>query len=123
MELLGARSALLWPQVVGHSITQIFLKKSLGFLLTRQMKWTVLWPEQIFRLRWDPNTTYIQSNPYIQFNWSHFRCRGCFPSRKNFEVAEGLQQICGDFCMAATDDQIQVIEMIELLETKGSKTF
>ncbi|XP_050153386.1 pantothenate kinase 2-like isoform X3 [Malus sylvestris] len=35
----------------GALSTQIFLKKSLGFLLTRQMKWTVLWPEQIFCLR------------------------------------------------------------------------
>ncbi|XP_050153379.1 pantothenate kinase 1-like isoform X1 [Malus sylvestris] len=49
----------------GALSTQIFLKKSLGFLLTRQMKWTVLWPEQIFCLRWDPKTTYIQSNPVI----------------------------------------------------------
>lgn len=53
------------PQVVGHTSSQISLKKSLGFVWARKMKWTVLWLEQIFCLRWDPNTTFIYW--YVQF--------------------------------------------------------
>lgn len=45
--------------MVEHTSLQISLKKSLGFVLARKMKWTVLWLEQIFCLRWDPNITFI----------------------------------------------------------------
>ncbi|XP_016651699.1 PREDICTED: uncharacterized protein LOC103340593 isoform X2 [Prunus mume] len=35
----------------GHTSTRISLRKSLRFVLTRKMKWTILWLDQIFCLR------------------------------------------------------------------------
>ncbi|RXH93316.1 hypothetical protein DVH24_013892 [Malus domestica] len=92
---------------------------NLGFLLTRQMKWTVLWPEQIFCLRWDPNTTYIQSNPFSG-GYLFGLPVGFVADSIGATLGAGAAFLLG---RTVSNDHIQVIDMIKLFGNKVFKHF
>lgn len=76
------------PQVVGHTNLRISLKKGLALLLTKKMKWIVLWQEQTFCLRWSLNTIHCFFLTLKLFAWKpvYFRSSSPFFSIVNVKI-------------------------------------